>query len=108
MAPSANPPCNDSKHSYPSTMKRQARSNLIKLIFADDELGVSSTICEDLADQNQIKDELTNPNPSKTMVPRENDNVSKKVSLKTFKNKKTSYQLFLRGSTYQWRQNADR
>jgi hypothetical protein len=46
-------------------MERQARSNLIKLLFAD-ESGVSSTICEDPADQNQIQsqDELTNPNPA--------------------------------------------
>ena len=31
-------------HSYLSTMERQARSNLIKLLFADDESVVSSTI----------------------------------------------------------------
>ena len=41
-------------------MERHARSNLIKLLFADDESDVSSTICEDPADQNQIQsqDEL--------------------------------------------------
>ena len=59
-------------------MERNARSNLIKLHFADDESVVSSTICEDPANQNQIQsqDELTNPNPSKTMDTSENDNVS--------------------------------
>ena len=34
-------------------MERNARSNLIKLLFADDESVVSSTISEDPADQNQ-------------------------------------------------------
>ena len=59
-------------------MERQARSNLIKLLFADDESVVSSTICEDPADKNliQSQDELTNPNSSKTMDTSENDNVS--------------------------------
>jgi len=59
-------------------MERNARSNLIKLLFADDESGVSSPICEDPAEQNQIQsqDKLTNPNPSKTIDTRENDNVS--------------------------------
>ena len=59
-------------------MERQARSNLIKLLFSDDESGVSSTICQDPDDKNQIQsqDELKNPNPSKTMDTRENDNVS--------------------------------
>ena len=36
-------------------MERHARSNLIKLLFSDDESVVSSTICDDLADQNQIQ-----------------------------------------------------
>jgi len=53
-------------------MERQARSNVIKLIFADDESDVSSTICED----QPTKDELTNPNLSKTMDTSENGNVS--------------------------------
>ena len=73
MGPGAKPR-NDSisqetMHSYWSTMERNARFNLIKLLFADDESVVSSTICENSANQNQIQshDELTNPNPSKTM-----------------------------------------
>ena len=36
-------------------MERQSRSNLIKLLFADDESVVSSTISEDPAYQNQIQ-----------------------------------------------------
>ena len=36
-------------------MERNARSNLVKLLFADDESGPSLTICEDPADQNQIQ-----------------------------------------------------
>ena len=65
-------------HPYLLTMERNTRSNLIKLLFADDESVVSSTICEDPANQNQIQsqDELTNPNPSKKMDTSENDNVS--------------------------------
>jgi len=41
-------------------------SNLFKLLFADDESVVSSSICEDSANQNQKQshDDLTNPNPS--------------------------------------------
>ena len=59
-------------------MERNARSNLIKLLFADDESGVSSTIREDPADQNLIQSqvELTNPYPNNAMDTRENDNVS--------------------------------
>ena len=59
-------------------MQRQAMSNLIKLLLSDDESGVSSTICEDPDDKNQAQsqDELTNPNPRKTMDTIENDNVS--------------------------------
>ena len=34
-------------------MERNERSNLIKLLFPDDEPGVILTICEDPADQNQ-------------------------------------------------------
>ena len=86
-------------------MEGQARSNLIKLPFSDDESGVSSTIYEDPADQNQIqiRDELTNPNPNKTMDTSENDNVSNLVSegvANNAQNKKKSYRLSLRGSTY--------
>ena len=36
-------------------MERQSRSNLIKLLFADNESVVSSTISEDPAYQNQIQ-----------------------------------------------------
>ena len=77
-------------HSYLSTIERQARSNLIKLLFADNESDVSSTICKDPANQNQIQsqDELTNPNPSNTMDTRENEmekNLAVKVSLKVVK-----------------------
>ena len=56
-------------HSYLSTMEHQSRSNLIELLFAEDESVVSSTISEDPAEQNQTQsqDELTNPNPSNTM-----------------------------------------
>ena len=36
-------------------MERQSRSNLIKLLFADDESAVSSTISEDPVYQNQIQ-----------------------------------------------------
>ena len=59
-------------------MERQARSNLIKLLFAEDESDVSSTICEDPAEQNQSRsqDELTNPNHSNAMDTIENDFVS--------------------------------
>ena len=59
-------------------MEHHDRSNLTKLLFADDESVVSSTICEGPADQNQIRsqDELTNPNPKKAMDTSENDNVS--------------------------------
>ena len=59
-------------------MDHHDRSNVIKILFADDELIVSSTICEDPADQNQIQsqDELTNHYPSNTMDTRENDNES--------------------------------
>ena len=39
-------------YSYLSIMERNARSNLIKLLFADDESGLSSTICENPSDQN--------------------------------------------------------
>ena len=58
-------------------MERHSRSNLIKLLFADDE-SIVSTICEGPADQNQIQsqDKLTNPIPSNAMDTRENDNVS--------------------------------
>ena len=38
---------------YLSIMERHARSNLIKLLFADDES--VATICDDAADQNQIQ-----------------------------------------------------
>ena len=64
-------------HSYLSTMERNARSNLVKLLFADDESVVSSSIREDPAAQNQIQsqDELKNLNPGNTMDTRENDNV---------------------------------
>ena len=66
-------------HSYLSTMERQSRSNLIELLFAEDESDVSSTIREDPAEQNQsqIQDEVTNPNHSNTMDTRENDNVKR-------------------------------
>ena len=59
-------------------MKRNARSNLKKLLFAGDESVVSSTICEDPADRNQIQsqDDLTHPHPNNTMDTSENDNVS--------------------------------
>ena len=59
-------------------MERQSRSDLIKLLFAEDESDVSSTICEDPAEQNQIQsqDELTNPNHSNAMDTIENDFVS--------------------------------
>ena len=42
------------------------------------QLVVSSTICEDPADQNHIQsqDDLTNPNPSETIETSENDNES--------------------------------
>jgi len=65
-------------HSYLSTMERQSRSNLIELLFAEDESVVSSTISEDAAEENQTQsqDEVTNPNPSNTMDTSENDNVS--------------------------------
>ena len=58
-------------------MERQSRSNLIELLFAEDESVVSSTIREDPAEQNQTQsqDELTNPNPSNTMNISENDKV---------------------------------
>ena len=36
-------------------MERHARSNLVKLLFAEDESVVSSTICEDPAEQNQTQ-----------------------------------------------------
>ena len=60
MGPSAKPPRNGSIlqetiHSYLSTMERQSRSNLIKLLFADDASIVSSTNSEDTAYQNQIQ-----------------------------------------------------
>jgi len=78
LGPSEKPPRNDSImqetiHSYLSTMERHTRSNLIKLLFANDESVESSTIYEDPADQNQIQsqDKLTNPNPSNTMDTRE-------------------------------------
>ena len=53
-------------------------SNLIKPLFADDESVVSSTICEDPAEQIQIQshDELTNSHPSNTIETSRNDNVS--------------------------------
>ena len=53
-------------------------SNLIKPLFADDESVVSSTICEDPAEQIQIQshDELTNSHPSNTIERSENENVS--------------------------------
>ena len=59
-------------------MEHQSRSSLIKLLFAEDESVVSSTISEDAAEENQTQsqDELTNPNPSNTMDTSENDNVS--------------------------------
>ena len=52
MGPSAKPPRNglilqETIHSYLSTMERQSRSNLIKLLFADDASIVSSTNSED-------------------------------------------------------------
>ena len=57
-------------------MVHDDRSNLIKLPFAEDESVVSSTICEDLADQNQIQSrELTNPNPSNTIETSENESL---------------------------------
>ena len=60
MGPSTKPPRNglilqETIHSYLSTMERNTRSNLIKLLFADDKSVLSSTICDDLADQNQIQ-----------------------------------------------------
>ena len=83
MGPSAKPPRNGLifagiNHSYLSTMERQSRSNLIKLLFAEDESDVSSSICEDPAEQNQTRsqDELTNPNHSNAMDTIENDFVS--------------------------------
>jgi hypothetical protein len=65
-------------HSYLSIMEHQSRSSLIKLLFAEDESVVSSTISEDAAEENQTQsqDELTNPNPSNTMDTSENDKVS--------------------------------
>ena len=59
-------------------MERNTRSNLIKLLFSDDESVVSSTIREDPAYQNQIQsqDKLSNHNPSKTMDTSDNNNVS--------------------------------
>ena len=59
-------------------MEHQSRSNLVKLLFADDDSVVSSSICEDTADQNQTQCqyELTNPNRSNTMDTIENGNAS--------------------------------
>ena len=59
-------------------MERSVRSNLIELLFAEDESVVSSTICEDPVEQNQTQsqDEVTNPSPSDTVDTSENDNVS--------------------------------
>jgi len=50
--------------------------------FSDDESVASSTIRE----ENQNQDELTNPNPSKTMDTSENENVSIFVSEGVAKN----------------------
>ena len=42
-------------HLYLSTMEHHDRSNLIKLLFANDESVVSATVCKDPVDQNQIR-----------------------------------------------------
>ena len=57
-------------------LERNAKSNLIKLLFADDESVASSTICEDPAHLNQIQSQNELTNPSKTRNTSENDNVS--------------------------------
>ena len=63
-------------------MVRDARSNLIKLLFADESV-VSSTICDDPANQNQIQSqELTNLHRSQEIDISEDDNVNKSKTVK--------------------------
>ena len=60
-------------------MERNERSNLVKLLFADDELVVSSTICEDPAYQNQIQSQ-DDPHGSQAIDISEDDIVQNEES----------------------------
>ena len=84
-------------------------SNQFKILFADDK----SSICEDLANQNQIQshDDLTNPNPSNRIEISKNDNVSIKDSeyvAKTLSKTGKRHIDTVYGSMFQRRRNADR
>jgi hypothetical protein len=73
-------------------MERNVRSNLIKLLFADDESVVSSTISEDPAYQNQIQSQ-DDPHGSQSIDIKMTSYKTKKVKLllKLNKKRKTSY-----------------
>ena len=60
-------------------MERNARSNLVKLLFADNESFVSSTIREDPADQNQIHSQ-DDSHGSQSIDISEDDNVQNEES----------------------------
>ena len=60
-------------------MERNAKSNLIKLLFADDESGVSSTICDDQADHYKIQSQ-DDSHGSQAIDISEDDNVQNEES----------------------------